>query len=375
MVIFNRMMGGTALLAAVAGVSLAACADVQPVGLAEQAAPGIPETALVAFDCEASMTGALTCSDALSPGGRISGALIGGQNVYVRLTSSNVSYDPGTEIFSFDVTVQNLMSEAIGTFDGVVPDPDGVRVFFASGPTATAGSGVITVDNPDGIGTFTGAGQPFFAYPEILPRNAVSSPKEWRLNVPSTVSTFAFTLYLETEIQPYLVINEVLANPGGPITDVNGEWFELYNAGTRAVDLQNLVIADSAASGRRPYHVISTSVVVPPGGYVTLGGSTDLTANGGVTIDYSYGTALALANSLDAIKISRVVGNDTITIDRVVYSLPGVSAKNGLSRELINPALDNTNLDGNNWADAAPEAVYGPGGSGTPRALNSAYLP
>jgi hypothetical protein len=79
------------------------------------------------------------------------------------------------------------------------------------------------------------------------------------------------------------------------------------------VNLQNLVIADSAASGRRPYHLIAASLVVPSGGYVVLGNTTNTTNNGGVPIDYAYGAALALANSLDAVKIARVYGTDTLT--------------------------------------------------------------
>jgi hypothetical protein len=310
----------------------------------------------------------------------VNASIIGGQNQYVTLASSNVSYDSTTEIFQFDVTVQNLLNEAMGTPDGTVPDPDGIQVFFHSGPVATGGSGTITVENADSTATFTGTDQPYFAYHEILPSNAVSSPRTWRLSIPPTVTTFAFTVYIETDVQYLLVINELLANPGGAITDASGEWFEVYNAGTLKVDMQNLVLADSAASGRRPYYRISSSLVVPPGGYVTFGNTTNTTINGGVPIDYAYGSAMSFANSLDALKIARVVGTDTLTIDRVSYSardandLP-ISAKNGISRELTNPALDNSDMDGSNWADASVTAVYGPGGRGTPKAQNSTFTP
>jgi hypothetical protein len=47
----------------------------------------------------------------------------------------------------------------------------------------------------------------------------------------------------------------------------------------------------------------------------------------------------------------------------------------GVSRELKNPALDNSNMDGSNWANALVTAVYGPGGRGTPKAQNSTYTP
>jgi hypothetical protein len=168
-----------------------------------------------------------------------------------------------------------------------------------------------------------------------------------------------------------------MTNPNGIVsTEQPLEWVELYNAGTRAVDLQNLVIADSAASGRRPYHLINTSLVVPSGGYVVLGGSTNTTLNGGAPVDYSYGTALnQLANSLDAVKIARVVGTDTLTLDRTQYATASVSAQEGISRELKNPALDNSNMDGSNWGNASVTSVYGTGGRGTPKAQNSVYTP
>ena len=362
---------------ALAAAALAACTDQQPVaavaGDQPQAAPR--NDAVQALDCTGSTRARTFSCKPQGAGTGASAVLIGGQNSNVKLTSSNVSYDSQSEIFQFDVTVQDLMNEAIGTPDGTVQDPDGIQVFFAQGPTVTDGSGVITVANADGTGTFTNTNQPYFAYHEILANNAISQAKTWQLSMPSTVNTFTFTLYIETDVQYLLVINEVLANPGGTILDANGEWFEVYNAGTRPVNMQNLVIADSAASGRRPYHLISSSLVVPAGGYVVLGNTTNTTNNGGVPVDYAYGAALQLANSLDAVKIARVYGTDTLTLDRTQYSSPGVSAQNGISRELKNPALDNSNMDGSNWADALVTAVYGPGGRGTPKAQNSTFTP
>ena len=251
-----RSAAGYARLLVVSGVfgvaALGACSD-QPVGVSRTPAfsgPKSPSPALAAFDCTATRT-AVSCKPAGSPG-KGSALIIGGQHTYLNLTSSNVSYDSGTEIFQFDVTVQNLLNEAIGTPDGTVSATDGIQVFFASGPTVTSGTGSVTVANADGTGTFTNTGQPYFQYNEILPKDAVSSAKTWQLSMPATVNSFSFTVFVSTDVQPLLVINELLANPGGTITDANGEWVELYNAGTLAVTLNGLVFADSAASGRRP---------------------------------------------------------------------------------------------------------------------------
>ena len=365
----RRAAGGTLMLAA-----LAACSEGQPLATTV-AQPDVPQTMLQAFTCTASTrAGTVSCTPRGVDATSASRAIIGGQGVNVKLTSSNVSYDSQTEIFQFDETVQNQMNAAIGTPDGTVADPEGIQVFFATGPTATDGTGAITVANADGTGTFTASNQPYFAYNEILPKDAVSSAKTWQLNVPSTVNTFTFTVYLETDVQYLLVINEMLVNPGGTITDASGEWVEVYNAGTRPVDLQNLVITDSTAAGRRPYHVISSSVVAQPGGYVTLGRTTNTTNNGGVPIDYVY-TLNGFPNSLGAFKIARVYGTDTLTIDRTQYANAAISAQNGVSRELKNPALDNSNMDGSNWGDASVTSVYGPGGRGTPKAQNSVYTP
>jgi hypothetical protein len=297
--------------------------------------------------------------------------MYGGQNIYVTLTSSNISYDGGTEIFQFDATVQNLMNEAIGTLDGVTPAPNGIRVFFADEP-----SNGVTVTEASGTAFFTSANQAYHEYSEILDKDEVSLSKTWKFQVPSGVTSFTFGVLIETEVQYKLVINEVMVNPAGLVSeDQASEWIELYNAGTREVDLQNLVIADSAASGRRPYHVIASSVVIPPGGYVVLGGSTNIVTNKGVPVDYSWGGAVSMASSLDAIKLAVPVGNDTLTLDRTQYASAAISAQNGVSRELKNPALDNSNMDGSNWADALVTAVYGLGGRGTPKAQNSTYTP
>jgi hypothetical protein len=361
----------------VAAGTLAACSDQQPFGGSEEALIDGPSVrAIQIFDCAGSTTGGVRCRPSGGGGdSRLSRVIIGGQGTNVLLSSGNASYDSVTQIQQFDVTLTNLLNEAMGTPDGTTADPDGIRLFFASGPTVTSGTGSVTVDNPDGLATFTAVNQPYFAYHEILTSYSESSAKTWRLHVPLTVVSYAFTILVETDVQYLLVINELLANPGGLISDASGEWFEVYNAGSFSVDLQDLVISDSATTGPRPYHRITASVSVPPGGYAVLGNTTNTASNGGVAVDYAYGAALGLSNLVDAVKISRVYGTDTLTLDRTAYTSGAISAQNGISRELRNPALDNGNTDGSDWADASAAAVYGSGGRGTPKAQNSAYTP
>ena len=121
--------------------------------------------------------------------------ILGGQGVYVQLSSSNVSYDATNQIFQADVTVQNLTPLMLGTPDGNTVT--GVKVFFHSGPTVVSGTGAVSVANADGVGTFTGSNQPFFLYSEILPQGKVSAAKTWQWAVPSTVGRFAFEVLVD----------------------------------------------------------------------------------------------------------------------------------------------------------------------------------
>jgi hypothetical protein len=327
---------------------------------ADEVLPTLGENGIIQqIDCTATTggSGTLTCSS--------------GQTVL--FTTSNVAAFGGE--LHFDATVQNLITEAIGTPDGVTPDTAAINVFLFSGPRVTGGTGTVSLASADGTKQFTSPGQPFVRYYDgVLEKDEVSSTKTWAFAYDPGVASFTFRMFVQAELQPFLVINEMLVNPGGLISDANGEWVELYNRGHFAVQMKGLVIADSAASGRRAYHEIASPLTVQPGGYVTLGNTTNTTNNGGVPIDYAYGAAMGFANSLDAFKIARVYGTDTLTLDRTQYASAATSAQNGISRELKNPALDNSNMDGSNWTDASVTSVYGPGGRGTPKAQSSGFV-
>ena len=136
----------------------------------------------------------------------------GGQGTYVNLYSSNVSYSSVTEIFSFNTTVQNITNVVMATEDGATRDSSGVRIFFQTEPHATGGSGTITIANADGAATFLASNQSYYQYggqvggvdqPQlgadgILSISELSSMKNWQFNVPATVTTFAFEVYVNT---------------------------------------------------------------------------------------------------------------------------------------------------------------------------------
>jgi hypothetical protein len=172
-------------------------------------APGAPAPLLVASVlCQANRQAAtVRCGDAPLPSSARGYILVGGQGVYTQLTSSNVAYNAGTQVFSFDVTVQNLIPQPLGTTDGTAADGTGVRVIFASGVNVTDGSGNASVGNADGMATYTNTNQPYFQYSGavngadgILSTSETSGTKNWQLNIDNTVNTFSFVLYVAAEV-------------------------------------------------------------------------------------------------------------------------------------------------------------------------------
>jgi hypothetical protein len=164
--------------------------------------PGAPPTTLAALDCTASKaTLAVTCAPAANQAGTVAGDLIvGNQNVYVRLVSSNIAYNGGTGQFTFDATLQNLIEQPLGTVDGTTLDPAGIRIFFYSSPAVTAGTGTVSVI-PDGFGFFTAAAQAYYTYPYLLDHNEVSPTETWTFVVPPTVTTFTFSVLVSAPVE------------------------------------------------------------------------------------------------------------------------------------------------------------------------------
>lgn len=178
---------------ALALVLATACTD-RPGAVEPGLTPPPPSDVLAALECTAQVAaGTLQCQTP-APGSISRDLIVGGQGVYVQLRSSNVSYDTVTGVFAADLTVQNLLGQPVGTEDGTTPS--GVRIFFHELPTATSGSGVVEVANPDGDGAFTGSAQPFFLYPEILAPFEHTAPRRWEWSVPRSVGSFSFQVYV-----------------------------------------------------------------------------------------------------------------------------------------------------------------------------------
>ena len=158
-----------------------------------------------------------------------------------------------------------------------------------------------------------------------------------------------------------VLINEVMADPSA-VADASGEWFEVHNYGTSAVNLQGW----SIASGNDAAQTISTSISVAAGGYVVLSNNSNKRKNGGVVVAYQY-AGINLANSADWLALRDGTG---ATVDSVAWS----SMPSGASRGVKTPQTDNTIVGGSNWLTQT--TVIGKGGDkGTPNAQNDGYAP
>ncbi len=143
-----------------------------------------------------------------------------------------------------------------------------------------------------------------------------------------------------------LFLSEVMIDPKA-VADNQGEWVEIYNAGTEAVNLRDWSLADLGSDR----HVIAADLWIAPGGYVVLARELNPATNGGVTAVYGY-TGLSMANTADEI---RLLAPDGTEVDRLLWGaayampvLPGAS----LERLAISPP---------HWA---PATVPWPGSTG-----------
>ncbi|HEX5870486.1 MAG TPA: Ig-like domain-containing protein [Longimicrobium sp.] len=176
--------------------------------------PGAPPITLAALDCTGNkLSLTVSCVPAASQAGTAAGDIIvGNQNVYVRLVSTNITYNAGTGQFSFDATLENLIEQPLGTVDGTTPDPAGIRIFFYTAPATTGGTGTVAVI-PDGFAFFTAAAQPYFTYPYVLDQNEISPNETWNFIVPPTVTSFHFSVLVSAPVEyptGYITLNAEL---------------------------------------------------------------------------------------------------------------------------------------------------------------------
>ena len=164
-----------------------------------------------------------------------------------------------------------------------------------------------------------------------------------------------------------LVITEFMANPSA-VSDTDGEYVELYNRSTAAIDLDGAVLRDDGSNS----HTIDGSdapVVIEPDGFLILARSPDPTGDGAVVVDYVYDT-FTLGNAADEIVVATAEGTE---IARITYT-DGDAAGAGIALESVSLEAGG---DGELTQDdlVASTTELSNGDFGSPRMLGGTVLP
>ena len=92
------------------------------------------------------------------------------------------------------------------------------------------------------------------------------------MNKTLTILTLLCTHLFSHSLSAQIRINEVMAQNNSGLTDPDygesADWIELYNAGTKDVDLSGYSITDKLDTPRK--HVLPSGTIVPAGGYLLL---------------------------------------------------------------------------------------------------------
>ena len=285
-----------------------------------------------------------------------------------------------------------ILLDAAGTaidcvaYDGgpAFPNPDGASMQLIR-PDLDNALGANWRSAPDPWpGSAGDRGSPGAANPVILPTatataTATPAASATPTETASPTSTAAWTLTptptptataTPSTAQPDdVVITEIMQNPAA-VVDTAGEWFEVYNATSRAIDLNGWTIADAGTDRHHIQTPNGDPLWLPAGGYLVLGRNADAGTNGGVLVAYRY-ASFTLGNADDEIIL--LDGSGT-AIDRVAYDGgPAFPNPDGASMQLIRPDLDNTL--GVNWRSAPDPWPGSAGDRGSPGSANPFIAP
>ncbi|MDY7229061.1 lamin tail domain-containing protein [Hyalangium rubrum] len=273
--------------------------------------------------------------------------VIGGSSFAAGTVIDTRVYSPISEIspaLSSDSGATNMQHMAV------------IKDFLIPSDTVTAG---VTVNSPNGGESFTAGSSQSITWAAtgvtnvkleytlngstwtVITSSTAASASSYTWTVPSTASTAArvrvsdasnsaltdmsntaFTITTTPTGTGKVFINEVLANEAG--SDVNGEFVELVNSGTAAVDLSGWTISD--ATGTRHTFASGTSLAAGKA-IVVFGAAAGIPA--GLTNAVGASTAqLNLSNSGDTVTLKNASGTamDTLTYSSSLSGTDGVSA-------------------------------------------------
>lgn len=161
-----------------------------------------------------------------------------------------------------------------------------------------------------------------------------------------------------------LVITEVMADPKG--SDEGKEWFEIYNAAGRDVDLSGVVVTSSKADGSNLKKIALDGLFARAGQYLVLGSA--MPAAAPTWVDFAYASGLGSLLNTSNGRLQIICGEEVI--DDVIYLSPGEGFSLSLDGSV--PPDAQRNDDPTKWCKATEE--YEPGNFGTPGEPNGACV-
>jgi len=241
-------------------------------------------------------------------------------------------------------------------------------------PTTATTAGnyqVYQTGNPGSTITVTGASQPSGAV-VVLTLAASASGTAHTVQVDNVEDVAGNPIAAGTTMGIYeaggpadIVINEVMQNPY-VLSDTDGEWFEVYNAGTNDVDMNGWYIMDADYDTT----VIDNGgpLVIHPGEYKVLGRNAVAMAGEGVTLFYQY-SGFTLGNSADEL----VLADPGMVVMAAINWDGGLVWPDPTGYSMQWTGVGDNN-DGATWVDMGAPA-FGNGDRGTPGSVNDWVSP
>jgi alpha-tubulin suppressor-like RCC1 family protein len=208
-------------------------------------------------------------------------AVLGGAAIGVQVFDVQ---QPTAGSLRFQLAVRNQLDQPIGFTAVSAIDPNGVRVFVESAPTAIP-TGTATVDNPTGTGTLRVTNTPFFDYGTMIVAGD-EAVRAWRVTLADGAQGIAFRVLVVAET-PF--VGDRLAAGAGQFADVS-RTENATCAQTRAGALQGGGIwcwglAQNGSTGRpAPQTFVGLGLRVP----VTVPGDVQSVALPRTAQDYAY---------------------------------------------------------------------------------------
>ena len=173
----------------------AACDDAATNPGLERAAPAPAGKLLGTITCHVDVASQTSrCGDLVASGGASQNRFILNDAYWTLETGAQ--FNSGGLAYFFN-EIQNDLGQSIGIENGVA---DSIFAFITS-ITTTGGSGTVTPANHDGMRGFTAPSQAYWAYEgEVAPGDDTFS-RTWTFNLPGTVTSWTYTIGVQTTVQ------------------------------------------------------------------------------------------------------------------------------------------------------------------------------